>query len=81
MEEGEGNYHLDLILFKKIVPVRSKKIHLLNSIEIVMEKLDQTQQWIFLRKDGLGLSEGKEEDGNLYPTSSKTKKNWDKINR
>ena len=35
-------YHLDLVLFERIIPVRSKVNHRLDSIEIVMEKKKQS---------------------------------------
>ena len=48
---------MDLQLFGKIIPPKSKAIHRLNSIEIVMEKLKNTESWQYLRKDGLGIPE------------------------
>ncbi len=46
-----------------------------------MEKMDRTESWPYLRKDGLGITEAQEGEKMSYPTSSKTKKNWDKIDR
>jgi hypothetical protein len=48
-------YHLDLVLFRSIVPVRSKVFHRLDSIEIVMEKAKPSENWNFLRRDGIGI--------------------------
>ena len=50
-------YHLELVLFREIIPVRSKTNHRLDSIEIVMEKQAQSENWPFLRRDGLGIPE------------------------
>lgn len=46
-----------------------------------MEKLNNTESWQYLRKDGLGIPEALESERVQYPTSSKTKKDWDKIDR
>lgn len=46
-----------------------------------MEKEDTTENWQYLRKDGLGIPEAQEKEKITYPTSSKTKKDWDKIDR
>ena len=74
-------YELDLILFRNIVGVRSKVTHRLKSIEIVMEKKQQSETWPFLRRDGLGIPEGEPKKEIVYPSSSKVKKNWDKIDK
>jgi hypothetical protein len=79
--QSGGHYHLDLSLFGKIIRQRSKAVHRLDSIEIIMEKMDRTESWPYLRKDGLGITEAQEGEKMSYPTSSKTKKNWDKIDR
>ena len=72
---------MDLKLFSKIIPPKSKAIHRLDSIEIIMEKQKSTENWMFLRKDGLGIPEALEKEKVVYPTSSKTKKDWNKIDR
>ena len=46
-----------------------------------MEKKEQKVNWIALRKDGKGIAEGKEIQPIIYPSSSKTKRNWDKIDK
>ena len=46
-----------------------------------MEKKNNTENWAFLRKDGMGIPEALEREKVVYPTSSKTKKDWDKIDR
>jgi hypothetical protein len=74
-------YHLEMILFRPIVPVRSKAIHRLDSVEIVMEKVKQSESWLFLRRDGIGIPEAAPKQEILYPSSSKQKKNWDKIDK
>lgn len=79
-DKGE-NYHLDLVLFRNIIPVRSKAIHRLDRIEIVMEKKQQSDSWAFLRRDGLGIPEAAVKEEVYYPSSSKVKKNWDKIDK
>jgi hypothetical protein len=38
----QENYHLDLVLFRNIIAVRSKVNHRLDSVEIVMEKQAQS---------------------------------------
>lgn len=76
-----GKYHLDIALFKGIIPARSKTIYRLDKIEIIMEKQSQSENWTFLRRDGLGIPEGKAKDQIVYPSSSKVKRNWDKIDR
>ena len=38
IKNTKENYHLELVLFRDIIAVRSKVNHRLNSIEIVMEK-------------------------------------------
>ena len=81
IKEKSEKYHLDLILFRMIVPARSKAIHRLDSIEIVMEKEKQSENWMFLRRDGIGIPEAAPRQENLYPSSSKLKKNWDKIDK
>lgn len=53
IKEG-GNYHLDLELFEAINTAKSKKVHRLDSIEIIMEKQEQLH-WLSLRKDGQTL--------------------------
>ena len=55
--------------------------HRLESIEIVMEKKQQSETWPFLRRDGLGIPEGEPKKEIVYPSSSKVKKNWDKIDK
>ena len=75
------HYHLDLVLFSKIIPPKSKANHRLDSIEIVVEKKNSAENWMFLRRDGVGIPEALEKEKVIYPTSSKTKKNWDKIDR
>ena len=56
-------------------------MHRLDSIEIVMEKKIQSETWQFLRRDGVGVPEGAVKKEVLYPSSSKVKKNWDKIGK
>lgn len=46
-----------------------------------MEKAKQSENWAFLRRDGLGLPEAEAKQEMLYPSSSKIKKNWDKIDK
>ncbi len=79
--QSGGHYHLDLQLFGKIIPPRSKTVHRLNSIEIIMEKKRSTENWQYLRKDGVGIPEAQEGEKMEYPSSSKTKKDWNKIDR
>ena len=78
LPKGEGEYHLDLTLFKKINRVKSTHFLRLNSIEIVMEKKSQ-ELWNFLRRDGLGIPEGEQKSQLSYPSSSRVKHNWDKL--
>lgn len=42
IKNTKEQYHLDLVLFRSIISVRSKVIHRLDSIEIVMEKEKQS---------------------------------------
>jgi hypothetical protein len=81
IKNKKENYHLDLVLFRDIIPVRSKVTHRLDSIEIIMEKQQQSENWAFLRRDGLGLPEADVKPEISYPSSSKFKKNWDKIDK
>jgi suppressor of G2 allele of SKP1 len=76
-----GYYKLDLILFKKINRVRSKHYVKLNSIEVVMEKKVASENWSFLRRDGLGIPESMQESQLNYPSSAKVKHNWDKFDK
>lgn len=46
-----------------------------------MEKQIQSENWPFLRRDGLGIPEAQPKQEISYPTSSKIKKNWDKIDK
>ena len=46
-----------------------------------MEKKSQNFNWIALRKDGQGIPEAVEKQQVSYPSSSKTKRNWDKIDK
>ena len=46
-----------------------------------MEKKVQSETWPFLRRDGLGIPEGQPKKEIVYPSSSKVKKNWDKIDK
>ena len=55
IKEG-GSYHLDLELYEAINTAKSKKVHRLDSIEIIMEKQQQVH-WLSLRKDGQTLPE------------------------
>ena len=41
LRNGQGNYHLDLVLFKKINKVKSTHFLRLDHLEIVMEKKAQ----------------------------------------
>lgn len=50
-----GHYHLDLELYSDIITARSKKIHRLDSIELMMEKLKPDIAWYSLSKDGQKL--------------------------
>jgi suppressor of G2 allele of SKP1 len=50
--DNSENYHIDLDLFEQIIPDRSKKIHRLETIEVMMEKKEQNLHWVSLRKDG-----------------------------
>jgi suppressor of G2 allele of SKP1 len=45
-----------------------------------MEKKEQ-ERWAFLRRDGLGVPEGEQSNQLSYPSSSKNKHNWDKIDK
>jgi len=81
LHNSKENYHLDLVLFKPIITARSKTTHRLDSIEIVMEKKNPSENWAFLRRDGLGIPEAAPRDEIVYPSSSKVKRNWDKIDR
>lgn len=78
---GGGQYHLNLELYKDINTAKSKKIHRLDSIEVMMEKKDQNSHWICLTKDGQNIPEAEEQIEISYPSSSKNKKNWDKIGK
>ena len=69
-----------MLFFKKINKVRSTHFLRLNSLEIVMEKRNQ-ETWTFLRRDGLGIPEGEQKSQLSYPSSSKIKHNWDKIDK
>ena len=80
IKEG-GHYNLDLELFGNIITARSKKVHRLDSIEIMMEKQEQNLNWLSLRKDGQTLPEAEEKPEFKYPSSAKTTKNWDKIGK
>ena len=55
IKNSEEIYHLELILFRNIITVRSKVNHRLDSIELVMEKKVPSETWPFLRRDGLGI--------------------------
>ena len=46
-----------------------------------MEKKQQSENWAFLRRDGLGIPEAAAKQEISYPSSSKVKKNWDKIDK
>jgi hypothetical protein len=46
-----------------------------------MEKEKQSENWLFLRRDSIGIPEAAPRQENLYPSSSKLKKNWDKIDK
>ena len=46
-----------------------------------MDKMDQNLNWVSLRKDGQTLPEAEEKQEINYPSSAKTKKNWDKIGK
>lgn len=46
-----------------------------------MEKEKQSETWLFLRRDGIGIPEASPKQEILYPSSSKVKKNWDKIGK
>lgn len=46
-----------------------------------MEKKDQNIHWICLSKDGESFKEAEEKQEISYPSSSKNKKNWDKIDK
>lgn len=81
IKNNQEIYHLDLVLFRNIIPARSKAHHRLDSIEIVMEKGKQSENWSFLRRDGIGIPEAAPRQEILYPSSSKVKKNWDKIDK
>ena len=78
LPKGEGEYHLDLTLFKKINWVKSTHFLRVNSIEIVMEKKSQ-ELWESLRRDGLGIPEVEQKSQLSYPSSSRVKHNWDKL--
>lgn len=47
----------------------------------MMEKKDQNVHWICLSKDGESFKEAEEKQEISYPSSSKNKKNWDKIDK
>lgn len=55
--EAGGVYHLELNLYRDIVTARTKKIHRLESIEIMMEKKEQNISWFSLTKDSTSLAE------------------------
>ena len=80
LPKGKGQYHLDLTLFKKINKVKSTHYLRLNNIEVVMEKKAQ-EVWTFLRRDGLGIPEGLQSGQLGYPSSSRIKHNWDKLDK
>lgn len=46
-----------------------------------MEKKIPSETWPFLRRDGLGIPEAESKQELSYPSSSKVKKNWDKIDK
>jgi len=46
-----------------------------------MEKEEQSINWPFLRRDGVGIPEAALKQENLYPSSSKVRRNWDKIDK
>jgi len=81
IKNSEEIYHLELVLFRNIIPVRSKVNHRLDSIELVMEKKVPSETWPFLRRDGLGIPEAESKQELSYPSSSRVKKNWDKIDK
>lgn len=54
---GGGHYHLELELYGDINTSRSKKIHRLDSIELMMDKLKPDLVWYSLSKDGQNLPE------------------------
>lgn len=76
-----GHYFLELNLYKEIITARTKKLHRLHSIEVMMEKKDPNVSWYTLTKDATSLAEAEETMQITYPSSSKTKKNWDKIDK
>lgn len=47
----------------------------------MMEKKQQNISWYSLTKDATSLAEAEETQQIAYPSSSKTKKNWDKIDK
>lgn len=47
----------------------------------MMEKKEQNISWFSLTKDPSSLAEAEETQQITYPSSSKTKKNWDKIDK
>lgn len=46
-----------------------------------MDKLKSDISWFSLSKDGLNLPMSEEKEQIFYPSSAKTKKNWDKIGK
>jgi len=80
LPKEQGQYHLELTLFKRINRVKSTHFLRLHSLEIVMEKKTQ-ETWSFLRRDGLGIPEGEHQAQLSYPSSSKRKNNWDEISK
>lgn len=46
-----------------------------------MEKEEQSINWAFLRRDGVGIPEAALKQEILYPSSSKVRRNWDKIDK
>ncbi|CAK82075.1 unnamed protein product (macronuclear) [Paramecium tetraurelia] len=79
---GQGNnFELDLELFDEIIPETSKAKVGLNSIEIIMDKKDKTLNWGALQKKVEQQQQIHIVEQAAYPSSSKKKKDWSKIDK
>ncbi|CAD8152077.1 unnamed protein product [Paramecium pentaurelia] len=79
--EQANNFELDLDLFAEIIPETSKAKVGLNSIEIIMDKKDKTLNWNTLQKKVEDKQQIPIIEQAAYPTSSKVKKDWSKIDK
>ncbi|CAD8143579.1 unnamed protein product [Paramecium octaurelia] len=80
IEKG-NNFELDLDLFAEIIPETSKAKVGLNSIEIIMDKKDKTLNWSTLQRKAEEQQQIPIMEQAAYPTSSKKKKDWSKIDK